>query len=249
MSRYTIVLTATALACLASNASATGILVDTLPPPPGLQPGDVYHRVFVTQFTVGISTSHGYPPLSGEVNGLMAADYNVSEAASQAGLVVNWDQLGGDLPYHAIMSGPDNAKDRLSIVGPIYNMHNELIATSAADLWDGSIAHAIGYDESGSPVPAGTKVWTGTTPHGLIGIGTADNWTNPNAFGEYGDPLSIQLDLWINSGGQQANNPALLYGLSAPLTVVPEPSGVVLAVMGLAVLLATHFRRRNVGRF
>jgi hypothetical protein len=250
MRRSAIVLSAMVLACLASSASATGVLVDTLPPPPGLQPGDVYHRVFVTGNSFSVVTGASYPPDTGDLHGLASADYQVSDAASQAGLVANWDQLGGDLPYHAILSGPDNAKDRLSIVGPIYNMHNELIATSAADLWDGSIAHAIGYDESGSPVPAGTKVWTGTSPLGTTTLDTARNWTNPNTSATCGDPLVATLE-WISGLDWHANLPARLYGLSGPMTVVPEPSGVVLAAVGLAGLglrFRTALRRKSRGR-
>ncbi len=72
-------------------------------------------------------------------------------AAATSGLIDDWQ--GVDIVYHAILSAPgNNAIDRLQISGPIYNIHGELVALDKADLWDGTIAHPIGYDEFGNQV-------------------------------------------------------------------------------------------------
>jgi hypothetical protein len=233
------------------------------PPPPGLHPGDVYERIFVTSFTTTITTIVSHPPASvplGETfGGIDAADYWTTFAASHAGLISNWDHLNN--VYHAVLSDSTvNAKDRLDISGPVYNMQNELVATSAADLWDGTLLNAIRYDEFGNAVPMTslidehdrgfqtepTLVWTGSDEFGNVHpIGdTAGNWTNPNTGGVAGDPFATDRH-WMSSNIPFSNTPRHLYGISPPITVVPEPSSVVLIVVGTAAFGLLSFTVRS----
>ena len=208
------------LACSVAASASAATIVDPQLPPPGLAPGSVYQRLWVSTVDYPIFTSSTYPP-SGDVGGLAGGDYNVTYEAYAAGWIPDWD--GDEILFHAILSDETtNARDRLSIVGPIYNLGNELIASDAADLWDGTIDHAIRYDVFGNSVPDGTRVWAGCTAQGTKSTGNnCGSWLNPNTFGFTGNPNDITLN-WIVITEMQCNQSARLYGLSDPLTV-PQP--------------------------
>lgn len=105
------------------------------PVPVGLQPGDQYHIIFATSFVTVISSDTTVPPALPAFGGLAAADYTVTFAAAQAGLVPGWNDL--DITYKALLSTNGNdARDRITITGPVYNTNGFLIANSAADLWE-----------------------------------------------------------------------------------------------------------------
>ena len=127
--------------------------------------------------------------------------------------------------WTAIASTPteaarDNTNTNPSAIGlPIYNLAGQLIATSNADLWGGSIASPIAYDENGvPPIPGYTEVWTGT---GSTGV--PDDPSDPlgTAMPAWGDTKSA-MSIWIDTGGYYlAAGYHTLYAISGPLTVVP----------------------------
>ncbi len=213
-------LTVFLLACSVALSARASTIVDPQAPPPGLAPGTVYHRLWVTAFDYPVTTSSTYPPVTG-IGGLAGGDYNVTLEAYFAGQIPDWD--GEQILFHAILSdGVTNAKDRLTISGPIYNMANELIAQDAADLWDGTIDHAVRYDVLGNSVAEGTRVWTGTfASGGRDGSHTCGNWLNPNGSGLFGNSTSA-IGAWMAASTMGGNNSARLYGLSDAL-VVPQP--------------------------
>ena len=102
--------------------------------------------MFATSFVTAVDNQPDPIPNPGPYfNGLDSADSLVTYAAWQANLLPNWNFQ--DNVYHAVLSTQaHNAKDRLDIEAPIYNMHGDLIATGAADLWDGTIDNPVGYD-------------------------------------------------------------------------------------------------------
>lgn len=203
--------------CAATARAVT--IVDPQSPPPGLAPGTIYQRLFVTSSSFSISSSTAYPPIVG-VGGLAGADYNVTFEAYQAGWMPDWD--GHEVPFRAILSdGTTDARDRLTIAVPIFNMANELFANDAADLWHGSIAHAIRYDPFGQAVPDGIRVWTGTVGYGFKFIETCGNWLNPNVSGMTGSP-SVNNANWLANVPQSCSGSARLYAVS-PALVVPQP--------------------------
>ena len=131
------------------------------PVPPGVEPGESYHLMFVDSTDLFVDTFVFVPPFLPGFGGLDAADWADTFFASQASLIDNWNQT--DILYKAVLSTQtETAADRLDIQAPIYNTNGDLIATGEADLWDGSIAIPVGYDEFGNAVPVGTKVWSGT---------------------------------------------------------------------------------------
>jgi len=163
------------------------------------------------------------PPFLPGFGGLDAADWAVTFYASQGGLLepffpgTFWDSH--NIIYKAVLSTQAMpAVDRLDIQAPIYNTNGDLIATGEADLWDGSIANPVGYDEFGNAVAEGTKVWSGTTGSGSWGAISCGGWNNPSSTGTYGVASSSNLG-WIETNAQSCSQPARLYGISPVLTV------------------------------
>lgn len=180
----------------------------TLPLPPGSQ-----HLLFVT--------STQYTPDS--FGSLTAADTQCQQRAD-----------AGNLPgtYKALLSNSTtNARDRVTITGPIRSTSNDLIANDAADLWNGSVQTSV-IDEF---VGGGIKtVVTGTQSNGTSSGYTCNNWTSATTgpLGTYGQNNYFD-QRWIHtaSGSCSTIGPASLYCLSdAP--VLPPPSSLDIYVTG-----------------
>ncbi len=102
------------------------------------------------------------------------------------------------------------SKDRLgSCSQAIYNMHGELVANNCADLWDGTIANAVKFNENGDA--ASYWAWTGTLPDGSGSLGrdddedaTCSNWTSFSwdKRGIIGDPNGVD-STWVDSGASR----------------------------------------------
>jgi hypothetical protein len=192
-----------------SNASASAA---PFPAPSGLHQGDVYYRIFATSLT---DTAYSMAsPFSGlAFGGNDAADHWVTDAAINAGLITN---------AHAVVNVVTASNlDRLNIASPIYNTNNQLVASSGAALANGTLAHAVGYDEFGHSLPTGSVVWTGTS-------------SGTRAFG--GDPFSTGKS-WDSGYLNSWNGHEHFYGICGPFRVVPEPASLVLAVVALAVFM------------
>ena len=206
---------------LGSITVVCGSMYADPPVPPGLVPGDEYQLMFVNSFDTFISVQTGSPPFLPFWGGLDAADWTVSFAASQGGLIDNWNQ--SDIIYKAVLSTQtETAFDRLDIQAPIYNTNGDLIAMDQADLWDGNISNPVGYDEFGNAVDVGTRVWSGSGVQGEWSGNSCDDWNNPSENASYGQ-TSESGTAWINISIQACSQPARLYGLGPVLTVVPEP--------------------------
>ena len=90
--------------CLAASARAITIH-DPFGPPPGLAPGSVYQRVFVTDDSYNISADSSYPPSGSTVAGLAGGDFQVNLSAYQAGQILGSDWIkdwdGDAILFHA----------------------------------------------------------------------------------------------------------------------------------------------------
>ena len=197
--------------------SCSSMASAALPVPASLQPGDHYHIIFVTGLVTAIDTDTTVPPNIPLWGGIAAADYIVTGSAAAGGLT---DNSGfQDITWKAVLSTSTvDARDRINVQGPVYNTHGDLIATDAADLWDGSIANPIKYDESGVDAFGSVAVWTGTS---RIGKATADNagdWQDPTKTATVGSLDSVN-DSWIQSGSVFGTSAARLFGISSLLTV------------------------------
>ena len=101
--------------------------------------------------------------------------------------------------------------------GPIYNTNDDLIATDAADLWDGTIANPIAYNEFGAEITFKFEVWTGTAFSGIWQGDSCGNWdsTSSAAFGS----VDQSTTLWVFSGSKTCTGSSRLYGISPEITL------------------------------
>ena len=174
-----------------------GIILQT---PAGLNPGDHFRFVFVTD-GIRDATSTNIADYDSFVNAQAGgATYN--------GVVVNWLAIGSTDSVDAIDHvGQANA--------PVYLSDGTLVTTTTtpAGLWSGALVHEINLDLAGNPVPPFTFVWTGTNPFGT----------------GFGGPLGSRntasrlhhrhRDAWIASGRSPGGDLRPLYGISSVLTV------------------------------
>ena len=199
--------------------------------PVGLNPGDIYHVIFVS------STKRD--AISSDI-----ADYDahVQAAADAAGIGtsigVNWLALG---------STPSvNAKDHLASAftdptAPIYNQNGDLISATFLGLWDGGIDAPVLFDEH--QVVLDTPVWTGT---GIFGDGLPSNELGGlSSSAIYGDSSQMNTS-WIQASDILRGAHASLYGVSGVLTVsqVPLPAAVWLFSTALIGLVGFSKRRK-----
>ncbi len=243
------------VALLAPGSTQASLVFD---PPPGLSPGDTYHAVFVTGAITTISGSTSVPPPTAtEFGSAEAADWIVNFQAFVSGNNTGWNGL--DLNWTALIatsagvSTPAEAiTDRVSIEGPVYNMNGDLVATSEADMFDGSLANPIAYDEFGALISGNTRVWTGAAGDGTTaGSCGSGNWSNSSATAFQGDATSSEI-FWITDGvGAACSGQARLYGLSPVLTVpaaVPEASSVLVWSVLSIGCTAVRVRRTRLNR-
>jgi hypothetical protein len=198
--------------------------------PAGLNPGDQFRFVFVTD---GIR----------DATSTNIADYDrfVNDQAGGAtynGVVVNWLAIGSTDSVDAIDHvGQANAPVFLSDGTPVSS------STTDSGLWSETIRNPINLDLAGNPVDPLFFVWTGTNPTGT-GFGGPLGSARPLT-GSTTDTLIA----WVSSGNSPSGDLRHLYGISSVLTVpqaVPEPStlamlGTALSV-GLAIGRARHPR-------
>ena len=210
-------------------------------PPSGLQPGDKYHVIFATSFQTAVDSVAIFPPAFPHFGSLEAADWIVTFAVYNTGQLPDWNTY--DLIYTAILSTAEtDARDRLTLQGPLYNTRGDLIATGEADLWDGAIANPVGYDEFGGEVVEDAQVWTGTNTLGYEEVDTCVNWTNPSSFDRGQTGIATEANNWLSITEITCNCTARLYGVSPAITYVPEPSTLVLL---LAALVSISCCRRG----
>ena len=183
---------------------------------------DPFHFVFVTSGTRNAS--------SGDID-----DYNqfVQDAADAVGIGTS---IG--LTWRAIISTATvDAIDNVAITGPVYTLDDRLVANDANDMFDGSIANPINYDEMAN-VNVKSNVWTGSRWWGKGHI------ILPSNYYYAGNGATVTLgyaefatDWWIQGHPEHHSTDYALFAVSSPLTVglnpVPIPPGILLMASGL----------------
>lgn len=218
------------LLCATFVVSPPAALAGPITVPSGLNPGDQYRLVFVT------STSR-------TANSTFIDDYNAfvtAVANSQPALVAlgtTWKAIASTQATDARDNTSTNPHASVGL--PIYSVGGELVATSNSDLWDGTIAHAIGYGEAGSLIGL-VSVWTGTGSDG----------TTSSPLGAFTGLSTFGVDFvtdgrWIGLGNGTQDSSIPLYAISGVLTATPEPSTMVLACLAVAGLAVTSLRRHR----
>ena len=180
--------------------------------PPGLNPGDSYHLIFVT------STSRD--ATSGDINDYHAFVNAAADTSPLSGVPdVNWYAI-------ASTTGGAVAKDLFSDTAPRYEIDGSpLVAADYAAMW-GTMDPWVDVDlgkftlsEQGVAVADDTKVYTGTntdgTPH-TWKLGSGSEHTRVGFVGRTNHN-------WIDctGSGDPSTNEHRLYAISEKLTVLP----------------------------
>jgi hypothetical protein len=205
----------TLLAALAAWGISSPAFADGLP-----VPGSTYHILFATAAQYRTTTSTLIPPPAARFHGIAGADYQVSSAAFNSEIPGSGGWTGDIPTYRAILSiSGDNARDRLSVSGPILNMHGTQLATSHADLFDGSLAAPVAYDEFGNLITSNFDVWTGCSSIGASAGQACGSWNNVSSATTGRIGSAQDTNSWLSKDiGKPCNASARLYALSNPLT-------------------------------
>lgn len=201
--------------------------------PTGLSPGDQYRLVFVT------STSRDATSTEVEDYNDFVANVALS-APDLAALGTTWKAIVSTLNIAA--RDNTNTNPLVSTGVPIHRIDGELIATNNADLWDGTIANPVRLSELGT-FPGFGGAWTGVA---IEADGTI--FPNPTRVvggsapisGDYSGPTEAR---WVTGISSDGNIPRKFYAISGILTVVPEPSSLLLASLGSIAALVFHRRK------
>jgi hypothetical protein len=208
------------------GASAAAAAPITLPP--GLNPGDPYHLIFVTSVTIA-ATSSNIADYDEFVETLVA----LQPGGYLAALGTTW---------RAVVSTPTvDAIDHIGVSAPVYRMNGLLVATGAADLFDGSLVNPVllgmdGFNDGGI-----RSVWTGST---AAGIGAAGNQMGAaSVMRGLDDRVNGE---WLALGATTGTTQRYLYAISDELYAppVPEPATVSL-LLGPAIALVAWRRRQR----
>lgn len=184
-----------ALSCSAECSLNTTDCENAPPPVPERFTSVSYKRAFVT------SASY-----LGNLGGIAGADAECNALAASAGLSGEWV---------AWLSTPEvNAWERIRDA-EFRRLDGALIATSLADLTDGTIANPLGITEFGTEISK--YVWTGTGPDGNFLAHRGDDcsdWTNGGSDGAAIVGHSQRVDAnWTSKTGAACNlgypNPGL----------------------------------------
>jgi len=194
--------------------------------PPDLNVGDQYRLAFIT------STAH--QALSPDI-----ADYNtfVKNVANSAPQLVALGTTWNVIASAVNIAARDNTGTNPSSPGvPIYRLDGIRIANSNADLWDGQIAVPLQVTEVGGLMGPSQFVFTGTNPNGTRSSGVLGSLEVDSGLAGSSDSNWIILSVVPSAFATP------FYGMSDVLTVVPEPSAVVLFLCfgALAALSRRH---------
>ncbi|BCU12040.1 PEP-CTERM sorting domain-containing protein [Microcystis aeruginosa] len=217
-----------ALATLGTGAAQAALVVV----PPGLNPGDQYRLVFVTDGTRNATSTN-----INDYNNFVTSQVTGSALATQlttAGFnlgTITWKAIGSTSATSAkVNTGTNGSQPDV----PIYLIDGNKVANNNADLWDGSIQTNINRTQIDTSKNAG--VWTGTNGGGSAQSGLYLGSSDGVAIGSSTNINSA----WMYTATFPYTSQYTLYGMSSVLTVptptpavsVPEPS----SLLGLITL-------------
>ena len=251
MIRSFVSLVITLVVGLSHESCWAGIVLST---PAGLNPGDTFRFVFVTE-TITTATSADINYYDSIVSGEAA-----SLGATYNGHALSWQAIASTPTVSAITHIGSNNHDQ------VFLSDGTRVATStgksAGGLWANlpvsfalPLEHSIDLDLSGiqphqNPIPGfNSYVWTGTGLDGTNGI----NGGHPlgSQDGGAGGGFNTLTDSgWINNFGALQSGHYSLYGISQEITVaspsaIPEPSTFALIALGGCGLAIRAWRTRR----
>jgi hypothetical protein len=209
---------------------------------------ELQQTIFVTAQQYSIDFEELIPPPVSFFGSAAAADYHVTNIASQIGLVEQpWDLQS--IHFRAILSEAFVDADIRAVINdyPFVNVHGDVVAMDEDQLWSGNHLAPI-LDQNGNavgPVP----VWTGSTGEGEWSGFTAEGWSNP--FSPLGATVGVvggAGGTWLDNGTRASNLGARLYGVGfahenniPPTVVAPIADQTLAAGTPLSLSLAAAF--------
>jgi hypothetical protein len=202
--------------------------------PIGLNPGDQYRLVFVTD---GISASSSANIST--YNSFVTAQANSVLELSQLG--TTWNVIGSTL---SVSARANTGTDPSSAGVAVYSVGGQRIATSNSDLWNGTIENAINVTQTGVQLADGTVIITGTTsagvPGGPVGAGGKYGYAT---LGSSGGGAGVRLWYGLSGNTDASWSEALsypqdgrVYAMSGVLTVAPVPEPTTILAGALLLL-------------
>ncbi|MGE4233359.1 MAG: hypothetical protein AB7F43_08525 [Bacteriovoracia bacterium] len=146
-----------------------------------------FHYIFSTTSTI-----------NGNMGGLSGADafcQSAGDASGVGGLGLTWKAILSD--------STTNAKDRVTVNGPVLNVTGSIVAYNATELWSGTLSGNV-YDDSGSN--SNYFVYTGSDRYGVkMGAAFCSDWTSTsgnteNGYAGYNDYR------WLESNNGSCNS-------------------------------------------
>lgn len=226
------------LACVFVMGLSVGSLAtaQVVTVPTGLNPGDDYRLVYVTTSNIAASSTN-----INDYNNLVQGSLSAELLALTSGDASGWRAIVSTASDNALLNtlttpGTDGAGI------PIYNLADNILATSYADLWDGSLANSVSYEMDGL-LTTDFYVWSGTANNGATAGGLGSG-TSPSFFSIAGRP-NQSSGSWIYNANDTQTNSWPVYAISPVLTVsaVPEPSTYAFLSMGVMVAFLMLKRR------
>ena len=214
-----------ALATLVTSGAAQAALVVV---PPGLNPGQQFRLVFVTDGTRNATSTNinDYNAfVTNEALGSISLPTALSTALTTAGFnpgTITWNAIASTATVAARDNTGTNPSSGTGV--PIYIINGNKIADNNADLWDGYIPSPIFATPNDGNLF--NNVWTGSLSDGSGAVAQSSplgavsvyypNSTYGNSGANYGN--------WINAGDGNYSQLFQMYGLSSILTVPTPPS-------------------------
>jgi hypothetical protein len=198
--------------------------------PSGLQPGDKFRIVFVSDGTIDATSSSLTP-----YDSLVGGEASAAKIDTYLSSPVTWEAMV------SVADGTDAIDRLLPDHVPIYLLDGTVIASTGESLWSTTIqplSHQINLTASGA-LASSNFVWTGTSPDGTgIAVGSALGGPTPVV----GDSSAVTSS-WTFDGSHGPTEMGRLYAFSSVLTVpagspapVPEPTGLML-FLGTSLLI------------
>jgi len=209
---------------------ASAVPITTVPT--SLSPGDPYRLAFLTSDTID-STSADISVYNNFVDGL--GDLVIAS---------DWRAIASTATVDARDNTGTNPNDFTGV--PIFLLNNTLLANNNAHLWDLTSTNryqALAITDTGDLDI--DFVWTGTQPDGTAYYPLGGILVNNVRVGRSPQTSSA----WIDYGRLNKVNEYPLYALSGelevPQAVVPEPSSLMLLVIGTVGLSGYRLRRKR----
>jgi len=146
--------------------------------------------------------------------------------------------LPSGVTWNAVVSTPTiNANVNAQVTGfPVFNTQGNTLASPTMGLYAGlGLLTDVISDQYGNTAPLtgnfGPNVWTGSNAFGYTVFQASPVGGDPNGFATQGYGTEFVANQWINFTESGPLSTAYhIYALSSPITVVPEPSSIVLVV-------------------